>query len=72
LRRIVDCEAVDAKVKGYDRRCFRRWRQEQRSAGTYEASMARIYSGWDDLKDEQIMPWTAEDEAKIVAWMDQK
>ena len=72
LRRIVDCDTVDAKVKGYDRRCFRRWRQEQRSAGTYEISMARIYSGWDDLKDEQVRPWTAEDERKIVEWMNQE
>jgi choline-sulfatase len=71
LRQIVDYDAVDAKVKGYDRRCFRRWRQEQRSAGTYEASMARIYSGWDDIEADQAKPWTEEDEARIVAWMDQ-
>jgi arylsulfatase K len=72
LRQIVDYETVDARVKAYDQRCFRRWRQEQRSAGTYESSMARIYSGWDDIRDEQVRPWTAEDEARVVAWMNQE
>jgi len=70
LRRIVDYEAVDAKVKDYDRRSFRQWRQEQLAAGTYEQTMARVYSGWDDLADEQVTPWTAEDEAAIQRWLD--
>jgi hypothetical protein len=31
LRRIVDCEAVDAKVNAYDRTSFRQWRDQARS-----------------------------------------
>ena len=69
LREIVDYEAVDGKVKAYDRRCFRRWRMEQRSAGTYDEQMARIFSGWNDLAPEDVVPWTEENERQIVEWM---
>jgi arylsulfatase K len=69
LRQIVDCEAVDAKVKAYDRRSFRQWRAEQQAAGTYEQMMARVYSGWDDLADDAVQPWTARDEAIIQRWL---
>lgn len=69
LRRIVDCEAVDAKVKAYDRDAFGCWRDEERKAKTYEETMARIFSGWDDLKPEDILPWKDEDEARIAAWL---
>lgn len=69
LRSIVDYEAVDAKVKAYDRRAFRRWRLEQKSAGTYEELMARVYSGWDDLAEDEIRPWTETDERQIVEWL---
>jgi arylsulfatase K len=68
LRRIVDYEAVDAKVKAYDRDAFGRWRDEERKAKTYGETMARIFSGWDDLKPEDIVPWTDADEARIEAW----
>ncbi len=69
LRQIVDYEAVDAKVKEYDRSSFRQWREEQRAAGTYERTMARIYSGWDHLSDDEVQPWTAEDEERIEQWL---
>jgi arylsulfatase K len=70
LRRIVDYEAVDAKVKAYDRDAFRRWRDEERTARTYGETMARIFSGWDDLEPADVVPWTAEDEARIEAWLE--
>ena len=69
LREIVDYEAVDAKVKAYDRAAFREWRDEQKAAGTYNDQMARIYSGFDNVPDEEIMPWTGEDEAQIERWL---
>jgi arylsulfatase K len=69
LHRIVDVEGVDAKVKAYDRRCFARWREEQKAAGTYEQTMARIYSGSDGVPDNEIVPWTRADEARIEAWL---
>jgi arylsulfatase K len=69
LRRIVDYSMVDAQVKAYDKRCFRRWRLEQKSAGTYEESMAEIYSGYDNVGAGQVQPWTEGDEAQIVAWL---
>ena len=69
LRRIVDYEAVDAKVKDYDKRSFRQWRQEQFAAGTYEQTMAQVYSGWDNLSDGAIIPWTEEDERLIQQWL---
>jgi arylsulfatase K len=69
LREIVDYEAVDAKVKAYDRESFARWRDEQRAAGTYEAEMSRIHSGFDGITDEQVIPWSAADEARIATWL---
>jgi len=62
---------VDAKVKEYDRRSFRQWRDQQRAAGTYEQNMARIHSGWDNLPDGQIIPWTEQDEKLIDQWLAQ-
>ena len=69
LKGIVDYDEVDARVTAYDKRAFRRWRMEERSASTYEENMARIYSGWDRLTDDLVQPWTKEDEAKVVAWL---
>ncbi len=69
LRSIVDYEAVDAKVKAYDRESFRKWRQEQKELGTYWAYMSRIFSGWDDLAEDQVQPWTEEDEKNIEQWL---
>jgi arylsulfatase A-like enzyme len=70
LRQIVAYESMDAKVKEYDKRSFRQWREEQLAAGTYEDTMARVYSGWDNLSDDDIMPWTEEDESLIQQWLD--
>lgn len=70
LRRIVDYEAVDAKVKDYDREAFRRWRDEERKTRTYEETMARIFSGWDDLEPGDVVAWADEDEARIEAWLE--
>ena len=69
LRQIVDYEEVDARAKAYDRRSFAAWRQEQLIAGTYEQTMARVYSGWDDLSSDGIQPWREDDEGLIVQWL---
>ena len=69
LREIVDYEAVDARAKEYDRRSFRQWRAEEQAAGTYEQTMARIHSGWDDLGEDQITPWAEQDEKLIEQWL---
>ena len=70
LRQIVDYEAVDVKVKAYDRESFVQWRREQTEAGTYEETMARIFSGWDDLTDDAVQPWTEADERTIQDWIE--
>jgi arylsulfatase K len=69
LRKIVDCEAVDAKVKAYDKRSFRQWREETKAEGTYEKLMAQLFSGWDNVPADQIAPWTDKDEALIRRWL---
>jgi len=69
LRRTVDCEAVDAKVKAYDRASFRRWRDAHRGDGTYRGLMTRIFSGFDDLREDDLVPWTDEDERRIDDWL---
>jgi arylsulfatase K len=69
LKEIVDYDEVDDRVTAYDKRAFRRWRMEKRSEGTYEQEMARVYSGFDRLSEDQVEPWTEEEERKIVEWM---
>ncbi len=70
LNALVDFDAVDAAVKEQDKRCFRVWQQEQKENGTYDQNMALIYSGFDYLTAQQTTPWTAQDEEKIVAWLE--
>jgi arylsulfatase K len=69
LRSIVDYDAVDAKVKAYDKEAFAAWRQEELEAGTYRETMAKIFSGWDDLSPESIRPWKDHDERQIETWL---
>jgi len=70
LRTNFDCDRIDARARHYDREHFRRWRAEQKTAGTYADTMARVYSGFDRLCIEDIMPWRPEDEAAIEAWLE--
>ncbi len=63
--------AVDAKVKAYDRAAFRQWRARQQAAGTYEQTMARIYSGWNVTSEDQLVPWTEQDERQVERWLDE-
>ena len=72
LRGVVDYEAVDAKVKAYDRRSFAQWREEQRAAGTCELMMARICSGWDGLENDTTLTWPRKCEEQIQAWLDKQ
>ena len=69
LRDILDYQAVDARVKEYDRQSFRHWRQGQVDAGTYRETMGRIFSGWDGVDAQGADPWTDEDEARVEAWL---
>lgn len=69
LRQLVDIEAVDAKVKDYDKASFRQWRQQARQDGTYETTMARIFSGWQPIEDDHPPPWTSDLEANIEQWL---
>lgn len=70
LRSIVDYEAVDAMAKEYDKRSFRAWRSEMKAKGTYEETMARIFSGFDYLAPQQVKPWTAKDDRQITRWLE--
>jgi len=70
LRSVVDYEAVDAKVKAYDRASFRQWREQRQAAGDYGDLMSRVFSGWDDLEPGDIEEWTVAEEARIVRWME--
>lgn len=70
FRQVVDYEEVAARNERYNKESFRKWREEEKKQGTYEETMARIYSGWDNLSDEDIMPWTDEDEKLIEEWLE--
>ncbi len=69
LHTLVDCEALDRKVKAYDRESFRRWRAEHLAAGDYRKLMSLIFSGWDYLSENECQPWTDADERLIEAWL---
>jgi hypothetical protein len=67
---LSDYDAVDARVKAYDRESFSRWRDEEREDRNLQRYMARIFSGWDDLLLQSLSPpWTDNDEARIEAWL---
>ena len=72
LRKIVDYPAIDAKVKAYDRESFSHWRAETKAKGQYEQTMARIFSGWDHVRADDMRPWTTADEARIQKWLADK
>lgn len=70
LRKIVDYPTFDFYVKENDKDCFRTWRREQVSHGTYRENMARIFSGGEHLEEGDIRPWTDEEEAELNRWME--
>lgn len=73
LREVVgDPRAIDEKVKRYDRNSFRKWRKRHKEIGDYDRLMSRIYSGWDDLCIEDVIPWTEEDEERIRGWLEEE
>lgn len=69
LRSVVDYEAVDARVKAYDRASFAVWRAGMKATGQYESLMSEIFSGGDHVDAGHLKPWTAEDEARIEKWL---
>lgn len=70
LRSFINYEAVDAKVKAYDRESFRTWRENQIQEGTYETIMGLVYSGFDNVPVNEIIPWSEEDERLILEWLE--
>ena len=56
LRDLVDYEAVDAKVKQYDRDSFRTWRAEI-GEEAYEQTMSEILPGWGDTERKMTETW---------------
>jgi arylsulfatase K len=71
LYSISNLDEVAKQVKEYEQDSFRVWRHEQKEAGTYEKNMARIYSGWDYIKSEDTLPWSEENEKKVIAWLEE-
>jgi arylsulfatase A-like enzyme len=69
LDRSFDCRVIDARAKEYDRASFLRWREEALGNGTYRETMAKVYSGFDHLCIEDIVPWRDEDEERIERWL---
>ena len=69
LTRNFDCEGIDARAKQYDKESFRRWCEATKADGTYADTMARVYSGFDRLCIEDIVPWREEDERVIEGWL---
>lgn len=69
LRSRFDLEGIEQRARRSDARNFRRWREEQQRLGTYQQTMARIFSGFDCLCIGDVKPWTAADEAQVEDWL---
>ena len=66
-----DCDGIDQRAKAYDREEFLKWREKAKSEGNYESTMAHVYSGFDRQCIEDMRPWTATEEEKIDAWLNE-
>jgi arylsulfatase K len=71
LYNISNLDDVAKQVKEYEQDSFRVWRHEQKEAGTYEKNMARVYSGWNYIRSEDAVPWTDENEKRVIAWLEE-
>ncbi len=70
LRSIVDYMKVYKEVEEYNKEAFKLWRRLHKEKGDYEELMARIFSGW-NVSDEEVKPWTDEDEKVILEWLNE-
>ena len=59
LREQIDYEAVDAKVKQYDRNSYSAWRKEI-GEPAYESAMSEILPGWSDRERKMTETWLAQ------------
>ena len=66
-----DCEGIDQRAKAYDRASFLKWREGARAEGTYEDTMAHVYSGFDRQCIEDMRPWTSAEENQIQNWLEE-
>ncbi|MFW5788207.1 MAG: sulfatase-like hydrolase/transferase, partial [Halanaerobiales bacterium] len=66
---ILDYKEVDQKAKKYDKENFRKWRKEHIEIGNYKKIMSEVYSGFDRLTIEDIVPWKKADEMIIEEWL---
>ena len=64
-----DCTGIDQRAKTYDREEFLKWSERARANGTYESTMAHVYSGFDRQCIEDMQPWASKDEEQIEAWL---
>ena len=64
-----DCEGIYRRAKAYDRTEFVKWREQAQKEGTYEDTMAHVYSGFDRQCIEDMRPWTGAEEEKIEEWL---
>lgn len=64
-----DCAEIDERAKAYDRASFLRWRAFAQAEGSYEDTMAHVFSGYDRQSIEELELWTDRDEAQIEAWL---
>ena len=56
LQDVVDCAAVDARAKAFDRECFRRWRAEV-GEDAYHETMTSKFKGWGEMEFARIEKW---------------
>ncbi|MCA1809495.1 MAG: sulfatase [Kiritimatiellia bacterium] len=71
LQRNFDCAGLERRARLEDRRRFVEWREGAMKDGTYNATMARIFSGYSRLCIDDYRSWTDADEEIINQWLAQ-
>lgn len=70
LSQTVDCEAVHRRAVAYDKRRFRDWRDQAKREGSYAATMATVYSGFNRACLDDYRCWSDENERQLDAWLE--
>jgi len=69
LKSIVDYEKIYWRVEEYNKKSFKDWRRHHKVQGDYYKLMSKIFSGWDNVSEDEIKPWSEKEEKIIEEWL---
>ena len=69
LKSIVDYEKIYWRVEEYNKKSFKDWRSHHKVQGDYYKLMSKIFSGWNNISEDEIKPWSEKEEKIIEEWL---